>query len=274
MCVGFIWATTMTSKQVLLHVESLCAGYGDSIIIEDINFSLAAGSSLALLGRNGVGKSTLLRTLLGHARQRSGVIRFNARDISATTPYARIWQGLGWVPQERLMFPSLTVAEHLAIADRKGAWTSERVYKLFPRLKERQRNLGGQLSGGEQQMLAIARALMTNPTLLLLDEPLEGLAPIVVKEVGECIRRLVEDEGQAIILVEQRVKFALRLTEAALVLDRGRVAYSGSSNDLLNDIQRLDDLIGLRSGSSLQRKRAGSAVAAREPDDMTAGGQS
>jgi branched-chain amino acid transport system ATP-binding protein len=168
------------------------------------------------------------------------------------------------------MFPSLTVAEHLAVADRKGAWTIERVYGLFPRLKERQRNLGGQLSGGEQQMLAIARALMTNPTLLLLDEPLEGLAPIVVKEVGECIRRLVEDEGQAIILVEQRVKFALRLTEAALALDRGRVAYSGSSNDLLNDIQRLDDLIGLRSGSSLQRKRAGSAVAAsRAESPMT-----
>ncbi len=233
----------MTSKQVLLHVESLCAGYGDSVIIEDIGFSLAAGSSLALLGRNGVGKSTLLRTLLGHARQRSGVIQFNARDISAATPYARIWQGLGWVPQERLMFPSLTVAEHLAISDRKGAWTCERVYGLFPRLRERQRNL--------------------------LDEPLEGLAPIVVKEVGECIRRLVEDEGQAIILVEQRVKFALRLTEAALVLDRGRVAYSGSSNDLLNDVQLLDDLIGLRSGSNLQRQRSGSALAASRAESPT-----
>ena len=266
MCVGSTWATTMTSKQVLLNVESLCAGYGDSIIIDDIGFSLAAGSSLALLGRNGVGKSTLLRTLLGHARQHSGVVRFNARDISGTTPYARIWQGLGWVPQERLMFPSLTVAEHLAIADRKGAWTLERVYGLFPRLKERQRNLGGQLSGGEQQMLAIARALMTNPTLLLLDEPLEGLAPIVVKEVGECIRRLVEEEGQAIILVEQRVRFALRLTEAALVLDRGKVAYSGSSHDLLNDAQLLDDLIGLRSGSNLQRKRSGCATAARRAE--------
>jgi branched-chain amino acid transport system ATP-binding protein len=267
----------MTSKQILLHVESLCAGYGDSIIIDDVDFSLAAGSSLALLGRNGVGKSTLLRTLLGHARQRRGVIRFNARDISRTTPYARIWQGLGWVPQERLMFPSLTVAEHLAIADRKGAWTFERVYDLFPRLKERQRNLGGQLSGGEQQMLAIARALMTNPTLLLLDEPLEGLAPIVVKEVGECIRRLVEDEGQAIILVEQRVKFALQLTEAALVLDRGRVAYSGSSNDLLNDVQLLDDLIGLRSGSNPQRKRSGlrnGSETRREADDITTGGPS
>src|SRR5258707_5530183 len=200
MCVGSTWATTMTSKQVLLHVESLCAGYGDSVIIEDIGFSLAAGSSLALMGRNGVGKSTLLRTLLGHARQRSGVIQFNARDISAATPYARIWQGLGWVPQERLMFPSLTVAEHLAISDRKGAWTCERVYGLFPRLRERQRNLGGQLSRGEQQMLAIARALMANPTLLLLDVPLEGLAPIVVKEVGECIRRLVEEEGRPPLL--------------------------------------------------------------------------
>src|SRR5260370_41928624 len=115
MCVGFTWATTMTSKPVLLHVESLCAGYGDSIIIDDIGFSLAAGSSLALLGRNGVGKSTLLRTLLGHARQRSGIIQFNARDISGTTPYARIWQGLGWVPQERLMFPRLTAAEQLSV---------------------------------------------------------------------------------------------------------------------------------------------------------------
>jgi branched-chain amino acid transport system ATP-binding protein len=242
------------SKPTLLHVESLCAGYGDSIIIEDVGFSLEAGKSLALLGRNGVGKSTLLRTLLGHARQRSGVVRLNGCDLSGTAPYARIWQGLGWVPQERLMFPSMTVAEHLAIADRKGAWTLERVCGLFPRLRERQHNLGGQLSGGEQQMLAIGRALMTNPTLLLLDEPLEGLAPIVVKEVGECIRRLVEHEGQAIILIEQRLKFALRLTESALVLDRGRVAYSGSSKDLLNDARKLDELIGLRSGSNVQHK--------------------
>jgi branched-chain amino acid transport system ATP-binding protein len=242
------------SKPILLQVESLSAGYGDAIIIEDVGFTLKAGKSLALLGRNGVGKSTLFRTLLGHARQRSGVVRLNGRDLSGTAPYARIWQGLGWVPQERLMFRSLTVAEHLKIADRKGAWTLERVYGLFPRLRERQRNLGGQLSGGEQQMLSIARALMTNPTLLLLDEPLEGLAPIVVKEVGECIRRLVEHEGQAIILVEQRVKFALRLTESALVLDRGRVAYFGSSKDLLNDARKLDELIGLRSGSKVQHK--------------------
>jgi branched-chain amino acid transport system ATP-binding protein len=242
------------SKPALLHVESLYAGYGDSIIIEDVGFSLEAGKSLALLGRNGVGKSTLFRTLLGHARQRGGSIRLNGRDISAATPYARIWQGLGWVPQGRLMFRSLTVAEHLAIAGRKGRWTLERVYKMFPRLKERQRNLGGQLSGGEQQMLAIARALMTNPLLLLLDEPLEGLAPIIVKEVGECIRRLVEHEGQTIILVEQRVKFALRLTESALVLDRGRVAYSGSGSDLLKDVSKLDELIGLRSGSNVQNR--------------------
>jgi branched-chain amino acid transport system ATP-binding protein len=247
------------SKPVLLHVESLCAGYGESIIIEDVGFSLAAGTSLALLGRNGVGKSTLFRALLGHARQRGGIVRLNGRDLSTATPYARIWQGLGWVPQERLMFRSLTVAEHLAIATRKGAWTLERVYTLFPRLKERHGNLGGQLSGGEQQMLAIARALMTNPTLLLLDEPLEGLAPIVVKEVGECIRRLVEHEGQAVILVEQRVKFALRLTQSALVLDRGRVAYSGSSHDLLNDVRKLDGLIGLRSGSNVQHTGARAA---------------
>jgi branched-chain amino acid transport system ATP-binding protein len=240
------------SEPALLQVESLYAGYGDSIIIEDVGFSLEAGKSLALLGRNGVGKSTLFRTLLGHARQRGGSIRLNGRDISAATPYARVWKGLGWVPQGRLVFRSLTVAEHLAIADRKGSWTLQRIYELFPRLKERQRNLGGQLSGGEQQMLAIARALMTNPTLLLLDEPLEGLAPIIVKEVGECIRRLVEHEGQAIILVEQRVKFALRLMESALVLDRGRVAYRGSSSELLKDVSKLDELIGLRSGSNAQ----------------------
>jgi branched-chain amino acid transport system ATP-binding protein len=247
------------SKPILLQVESLCAGYGESVILEDVGFSLAAGTSLALLGRNGVGKSTLFRTLLGHARQRGGVIRFNGRDLGTATPYERIWQGLGWVPQERLMFRSLTVAEHLAIARREGAWTVERVYALFPRLKERQRNLGGQLSGGEQQMLAIARALMTNPTLLFLDEPLEGLAPIVVKEVGECIRRLVEDEGQSVILVEQRVKFALRLTKTVIVLDRGRVAFSGSSRDLLNDVRKLDELIGLRSGSNVQNGKAPAA---------------
>jgi branched-chain amino acid transport system ATP-binding protein len=240
------------SRPILLQVESLCAGYGESVVLEDVGFSLEAGKSLALLGRNGVGKSTLFRTLLGHARQRSGVIRLNGRDLGGAAPYARIWQGLGWVPQERLMFASLTVAEHLAIADRRGVWTLKRVYDLFPRLRERQRNLGGQLSGGEQQMLAIGRALMTSPTLLLLDEPLEGLAPLVVKEVGECIRRLVEHEGQAIILVEQRVKFALRLTGQALVLDRGRVAYRGASSDLLDDVGKLDELIGLRSRSKVR----------------------
>src|SRR5664279_849036 len=188
----------------LLAVEGLTAGYGDSVVLEDIAFTLGEGDSLALLGRNGVGKTTLLVTLMGFTRVHGGAMRWRGQDIGSRPPHRRAAAGLGWVPQERFMFPSLTVEEHLtAVA---------RVYEIFPRLQERRGNFGNQLSGGEQQMLAIARALMVNPALLLLDEPMEGLAPIIVQELVGVVRELVEDSGMAVIVVEQHAKLALSLT--------------------------------------------------------------
>jgi branched-chain amino acid transport system ATP-binding protein len=184
--------------------------------------------------------------LLGHLPLRHGSIRLRGEDVSTLSPYARVDRGLGWVPQGRECFPSLTVDEHLVIATRKGPWNRDRVYGLFPRLKERIKNFGNQLSGGEQQMLAIGRALMTNPAILILDEPLEGLAPVIVAEVSNCLRALVRDEGTTLILVEQRAQFALELTSNAIVLERGRVIHSGSSAALAADEEVLDRTIGMR----------------------------
>src|SRR5438046_6153360 len=203
----------------LIRAEGLTAGYGDSIVLEDVSLSIDQGGSLALLGRNGVGKSTLLLTLMGLTRLQRGRLTFQGSDITGLPAWRRGQAGLGWVPQERFMFPSLTVEEHLTVVARPGGpWNLGRIYKMFPRLEERRRNLGNQLSGGEQQMLAIARALMTNPRLLLLDEPMEGLAPIIVQELMRVIRQLVADGGMAVILVEQHAKLALSLTSQAIVL--------------------------------------------------------
>ncbi len=240
----------------LLIVEGLRAGYGAGVVLDELSFRMRPGEALAVLGRNGVGKSTLLRCLMGQVRVHGGSIRLADSEIARLPAQGRVKAGLGFVPQEREIFRSLTVDEHLAFAARPGPWTREAVYGLFPRLRERRRNTGTQLSGGEQQMLAIARALTLNPTLLLLDEPLEGLAPIVVREVGDCIRRLVAETGQAVILVEQHVRFALRLTANALVLDRGCAIHHGPSAGLLADQQLLDRLVGLR--------RAGPATIASE----------
>jgi branched-chain amino acid transport system ATP-binding protein len=190
-----------------------------------VSVSIDEGDSLAVLGRNGMGKTTLLVTLMGFTRLRGGKIVWRGRDIVAMPSYARSRSGLGWVPQERFMFPSLTVHEHLTAVARPGRWTTERVYKLFPRLEERRGNYGNQLSGGEQQMLAIARALMVNPSLLLLDEPMEGLAPIIVQELVRVIRDLVTDGGMAVIVVEQHAKLAVSLTNHAVVLERGKVVH-------------------------------------------------
>src|ERR1700692_389734 len=197
----------------LLIAEGLFAGYGESIVLEGVSFALEQCGSLALLGRNGVGKTTLLLTLMGLTRLKRGRLLMRGRNISHAPTYLRARSGLGWVPQERLCFPSLTVEEHLNVVARRGPWDLARIYLAFPGLAERRRNLGNQLSGGEQQMLAIARALMTNPSVLLLDEPMEGLAPIVVEELAAAIRRMTSESGDAFILVEQHADIALSLTQ-------------------------------------------------------------
>jgi len=245
----------------LLHVESLTAGYGEGIVLHDIAFAMEAGASLAVLGRNGVGKSTLLLSLLGHLPLREGRVRLRGDDITRDLPYVRVEKGLGWVPQGRECFPSLTVDEHLVIAARKGAWNRDRVYALFPRLKERIKNMGNQLSGGEQQMLAIGRALMTNPAILILDEPLEGLAPVIVAEVSNCLRKLVRDEGTTLILVEQRAAFALELTTNAIVLERGRISHAGPSAALAANEELLDRTIGMRKLHESAKQLAADAAA-------------
>ncbi|MCD9228332.1 ABC transporter ATP-binding protein [Ralstonia pseudosolanacearum] len=229
----------------LLSLERVTAGYGNAVVLDDVSFGLDAGGSLALLGRNGVGKTTLLATLMGFTRLHGGRIRWRGADTARVPPHRRARAGLGWVPQERWMFPSLTVEEHLTAVARPGAWDVARVYRVFPRLEERRRNLGNQLSGGEQQMVAIARALVTNPALLLLDEPMEGLAPIIVQELGRAIRALVDEGGMAVILVEQHARLALELTRRALVLDRGRIVHASASADLLADAPLLQRLVAV-----------------------------
>jgi branched-chain amino acid transport system ATP-binding protein len=229
----------------LLRVEGLSAGYGDAVVLEDVSFTLGEGDALALLGRNGVGKSTVLATLMGLTRLRGGTARLLGRDLAPLPTHARARAGLGWVPQERWLYPSLTVDEHLTAVARPGPWTRPRVYRLFPRLEERRRNLGHQLSGGEQQMLAIGRALMVNPRVLLLDEPMEGLAPLVVQELMNVIRELAGEAGMALVLVEQHARLALSLTRTALVLDRGRVVERDGSAALAADPDRLHRLLAV-----------------------------
>ena len=227
----------------LLAVEGLTAGYGDATVLEDVELKLDEGDSLALLGRNGMGKTTLLVTLMGLTRMRKGKLRWRGSDLAALPTHRRSRTGLGWVPQERYMFASLTVEEHLTAVARPGPWNLARVYKTFPRLEERRANFGNQLSGGEQQMLAIARALMVNPRLLLLDEPMEGLAPIIVQELMGTLRGLIDEGGMAVIIVEQHAKLALSLTRQALVLDRGRVVHASASAALLGDPATLQRLV-------------------------------
>jgi branched-chain amino acid transport system ATP-binding protein len=229
----------------VLAVDRMSAGYGESVVLEDVSFSLDEGDSLALLGRNGVGKTTLLVTLMGLTRIRGGALRWRGSDLAALPTHRRAHAGIGWVPQERYMWPSLTVEEHLTTVVRPGRWTLERVYALFPRLEERRANLGNQLSGGEQQMLAIARALTVNPRLLLLDEPMEGLAPIIVQELMGVIDDLVSGGGMAVIIVEQHARLALSLTKQALVLDRGRVVHRSDSASLARDPGLLHRLVAV-----------------------------
>ena len=226
-----------------LRVRKLNSGYGETVVLEDVELTLREGGSLAVLGRNGVGKTTLLATVMGHTTFHSGQILLNTKPIHSLAVYERARLGIGYVPQERLIFPSLSVDENLAVAARPGRWSLERVHELFPRLKERRDAMGNQLSGGEQQMLALGRALMGNPSLLLLDEPLEGLAPIIVEMLLASLKKLISDESLAIILVEQHAKVALSVTDTAMVLNRGRVTYYGPSAELLANPQKLTSLI-------------------------------
>jgi branched-chain amino acid transport system ATP-binding protein len=230
----------------LLALTDVRAGYCDAVVLDGIALEVPTGGSLALLGRNGVGKSTLLLTIMGFTRVSRGTIAWRGRDITRLAPHRRARDGIGWVAQEREIFPSLSVEENLLVASRPGRWDLAAVYDLFPRLNERRGSRGNHLSGGEQQMLATARALMTNPALLLLDEPLEGLAPIIVEELTAAIRRLTADEGTAFILVEQHAEVALSLTTDAIVLERGAIVHRARSEDLLQDHVTLDRLIGLR----------------------------
>jgi branched-chain amino acid transport system ATP-binding protein len=231
--------------EVLLELRDVRAGYGEAVVLDNVSLSLPAGGSLAVLGRNGVGKTTLLLTIMGIVDLARGSLWLSGTDISRLPPQKRAHMGLGWVPQEREIFPSLTVEENLTVVARSGRWDLDAVYGLFPRLKERRRNMGNQLSGGEQQMLTIARTLMTNPSILLLDEPLEGLAPIIVEELAGAIRRMAGDGGIALVLVEQHAEVALGLTEQAIIIERGLIAHRAPSRELLEDRATLDRYIGL-----------------------------
>ena len=224
----------------LLRVHGLTSGYDQAVVIEDVGFSLEEGRALALLGRNGTGKTTLLNTLVGVTRYRAGSIMLSGRELAKLRPDQRAAAGIGWVPQERNIFKSLTVEENLTAVAVPGPWDIERIYTMFPRLEERRGNLGTQLSGGEQQMLAIGRALVLNPRLLLLDEPLEGLAPLIVEELLRALTRIVREEQLAAIIVEQHAHKILGMTDHALILERGRVAHTSPSRTLLEDPATLD----------------------------------
>jgi branched-chain amino acid transport system ATP-binding protein len=228
-----------------LSLKAVRAGYGETVVIEDVALSLGERGTLAVLGRNGVGKTTLLATVMGHTTLHGGAILLHGRDITRLAPHRRSWAGLGYVPQEREIFPSLSLRENLEVALRPGRWTIEAVYALFPRLAERQGNRGNQLSGGEQQMLSIARALVGNPSVVLMDEPSEGLAPVIVEELARAIKRLASAEGLALIVVEQNTRLALEISPRTVVLDRGRVVYDGPSAGLKADPAKLQRLIGV-----------------------------
>ncbi|HEY5279414.1 MAG TPA: ABC transporter ATP-binding protein [Pseudolabrys sp.] len=231
--------------EAALQLDGVRAGYGETVVLEDVRFKLTAGETVSIIGRNGVGKSTLLATIMGHTNLHGGRIALHGKDISGAATYRRVLAGLGYVPQEREIFPSLTLRENLDVATRPGHWTYKTVCDLFPRLGERAGNMGNQLSGGEQQMLAIGRALIGNPSVLLMDEPSEGLAPVIVEELARAVKRLAATGELAMILVEQNSRLALSIAPRAVVMDRGRIVYDGPSETLRNDPAKLEGFIGV-----------------------------
>ncbi len=229
----------------VLALDRVVAGYGEAIVLRGVSLALDEGRSLAVLGRNGVGKTTLINTIMGQTRMHAGRLRLAGRDVTRLASERRARLGLGWVPQERHNFRSLSVEENLTAVARPGAWDVARIWRMFPRLQERRKNAGSQLSGGEQQMLAIGRALVVNPRLLLLDEPFEGLAPIIVEELSAALERIVRDEGMATIIVEQNAQRVLARAGCAIVLDRGRSVHAGESAALRENTAALDAFLGV-----------------------------
>ena len=239
----------------ILRIEGLSAGYGEAIVLSGIDLSVAEGEALAVLGRNGMGKTTLINSIVGVTRQFGGRILLDGKDIIHMPPERRAHSGIGWVPQERNIFRSLTVEENLTAVARPGPWTLKKIYEFFPRLEERRGNLGNALSGGEQQMLAIGRALILNPRIVLLDEPLEGLAPIIIDELLKALRQIVREEGLSAILVEQNAKKILGITDRVVILARGMVAYSGDSASLKDNQALLDSHLGVAKTELMQKRR-------------------
>jgi len=235
----------MPDAGAVLEIDGVSAGYGETVVIEDVRLALGEGERLSVIGRNGVGKTTLLGTVMGHTSLHRGSVRLRGADISRLPIHRRARAGIGYVPQEREIFPSLSVRENLEIAARPGRWSIEALFELFPRLAERQGHRGNQISGGEQQMLAIRSALVGNPSVTLMDEPSEGLAPVIVEELARALRRLSDTEGLTLVLVEQNTRLALDIAPRAVVMDRGRVVYDGPSETLKRDPQKLDRLIGV-----------------------------
>src|SRR6478752_1638941 len=233
-----------------VELKGVSAGYGDTVVLEDINLSIAPGESISVIGRNGVGKTTLLSTIIGHTTLHKGEVLLSGRNLNRVPVYRRAAAGIGFVPQEREIFPSLSVLENLDVGARPGHWTKERVFELFPNIKERLDNRGNQLSGGEQQMLSIARALLTNPSVLLMDEPTEGLAPVIVETLTALLIRLRSEAALSIILVEQNSRVALAFSERTVIMSKGRIVHDGPSAALRENPEKLAQLVGIAEATS------------------------
>ncbi len=255
----------------LLDVQGLTAGYGEAVVLTGVTFKVAEGQALALLGRNGMGKTTLVNSIIGVTRHIGGSISLDGRNITGLRPDQRAHAGVGWVPQERNIFRSLTVEENMTAVARPGPWTLAKVYAMFPRLAERRDNLGNQLSGGERQMLAIGRALILNPRIMLLDEPLEGLAPILIAELLTALRKIIREEGLSAILVEQNAQKILGVTDRAIIVERGSIVYQGESAALKADQKLLETYVGVTDTSAVSRKAQRDARRATPATDAGTG---